>query len=303
MKIVIAGGSGFIGRDLIDKLLGSGHKIVVLTRNKRLVNLSSIKNLIFVYWDASTLTTWAKHIDGASTVINLAGEPLAEKRWTGGQKRIILSSRVESTKVIVRAIKEANHRPVTFISLSAVGYYGNVPEGEVDEDHPPGDSFLADVCVKWEYEALKAERLGVRTAIIRGGLVLERDGGVLGKMLSTFRLHAGGIPGSGQQWVPWIHRDDMIAIIEFVLESEGITGPVNAMAPKPVKMKEFVETLVKVIKKPIRATVPDIIVRTALGEMADMILTGQKAIPRRLLDQGFKFKYIDLQKALEAIFN
>lgn len=303
MKIVIAGGTGFIGGALVDKLLTSGHEIIVLTRNKRLVRLSSIKKLKFVYWDAATLSSWSKYLEGADAVMNLAGEPLAEKRWTSGHKQIIMKSRVESTRILVRAIREARSRPATLISLSAVGYYGDVPEGEIDENHRPGDSFLADVCIKWEAEAHKADNLGIRTVILRGGLVLEREGGVLGKMLSTFRLHAGGIPGSGRQWVPWIHREDMIGIIEFALQSNNLAGPVNAMAPKPVTMKEFVETLVKVIKKPIRATVPDIIVRTALGEMADMILTGQKAVPRRLLDEGYQFKYTDLRKALEAIFN
>lgn len=302
MKLVVAGGTGFIGKELVLRLLDAGHEIVVLTRNSGLLNINTSDKLKFIDWDARTVSSWADQLTGADAIINLAGEPLAEKRWTIDQKQRILNSRVEATGAIVKAIAEAKSRPTVLINSSAVGYYGKVEQGEVDESHQPGNDFLAGVCAKWEAEAQKAEVLGVRTVILRTGLTLEKDGGLLKKVLTIFSSHAGGAPGSGRQWVSWIHREDLLNIIEFALKTKQLTGPINATTPYPVTMKEFVSTLGKILKKPLWAPVPTIVLKAALGEMAEMLLTGQKVMPTRLLGIGYEFKYPVLEHALITIF-
>jgi uncharacterized protein (TIGR01777 family) len=301
MKVVIAGGTGFIGRALTKNLIDSGEKVVILTRDPYKARISGNAKAIYEKWDARTVSSWTEHINDANAVINLAGEPLAGKRWTKFQKEWILNSRTESTSAIVEAISDSRNKPSVLINGSAVGYYGDVKSGDVDESYPAGNDFLAKVCVDWEAAAAKAEEFGVRTVMIRTGVALEKDGGVLKLMLSTFKMYAGGIPGSGGQWVPWIHREDAVRAVLFLLDNNKLSGPVNLTSPNPVTMRELISAMGRILDKPMLAPVPAFLLKAVLGEMADIILTGQKAVPRKLLESGFKFSYPDLEEALLTI--
>lgn len=300
MKIIVSGGTGFIGRALVQRLTSEGHKIIIFTRSEQNPNLNSDR---MTRWDAKTMGPWAKELEGADAVIHLAGESIVAKRWSPEQKIKIKNSRIHSTRILIEAIERCSVRPRVLINASAVGYYGNVREGSVTEDAPKGKGFLADVCEVWENEARQAEVLGVRTVYIRTGVVLEKDGGALSKMLPPFILYIGGPLGSGKQWFPWIHRDDVIEILIFIINHAAISGPVNVVAPHPVRMRKFCKTLGKALKRPSWAPVPAFVLRTLLGEMSEMLLEGQRAIPEKLLKAGYPFRYPKLDEALDAILN
>lgn len=301
MKIVLSGSTGFIGKTLTRRLASNGHEIVCLTRNPEKYKSSNSKNISYIKWNARTTDSWAEVVDSADAVINLAGEPIDEKRWTRYQKEWILNSRIESTNAVVEAISMAKNQPSTLINASAVGYYGDVKSCSVDESHPRGTGFLADVCELWENAAKKAEKYNTRVVMLRTGVVLESDGGALKRMLSAFKAFASGTPGSGSQWVPWIHRKDVISAIEFILKNNSLSGPVNISSPNPVTMKELATTIGEILHKPMWAPIPSFVVKAALGEMAEMLLTGQKVIPFKLIEAGFEFKYPYLKDALKDI--
>jgi uncharacterized protein (TIGR01777 family) len=297
MKIVVAGGTGFIGAPLVRELANERHRVSVLTRNP-----ASVGNHPLVeseHWDGKTVGPWIHRLDGADAVINLAGELIGGKRWTSQQKERILSSRVDATRALVEGIRRATRKPKVLVSASAVGYYGNVEEGEVTEESPAGDDFLATVCRQWEEEASAAE--GIRVVSPRTGIVLGRDGGALPKLLLPFRLFAGGPLGSGRQWFPWIHRTDLIRILIYALSNEQLRGPVNATAPESIRMKEFCTALGAAMHRPSWAPVPSFILRIALGEMSAIVLTGQNAVPQKLLASGFTFTYTRAAEALRSI--
>jgi uncharacterized protein (TIGR01777 family) len=252
-------------------------------------------------WDATSPGPWEKHVDGADAIINLTGELISGKRWTAQQKEIILNSRVSATLALVNAIGRASKKPSLLINFSAVGYYGNVPSGEVPESLPPGDDFLAVVCQQSETAAQKAEQHGVRVVTPRIGIVLGEDGGALKRLLLPFKIFAGGYLGTGQQWMPWIHRDDLIRALAFIIKSPQLNGAVNFAAHDAVNMKAFCKTLGKVLGSPSWTFVPAFILRLGLGEMADMLLTGQRVIPKYLLSAGFTFNYPTLKSALKSI--
>lgn len=252
-------------------------------------------------WDAEKDGPWSQSIDGAQAVINLTGEPIAAKPWTPHQKRLLLTSRINSTKAIVQAIAKAKIKPAVLINASAVGFYGNVPEGDVTEMNHAGEGFLADVCSAWEKEALKAADYGVRVVLLRIGIVMEMGGGALAKMLPPFKMFAGGPLGSGKQWFPWIHRDDIVGAILFALKNPAISGPINLTAPTPVRMNEFCSELGRAMGRPSWAPVPGFALKLLLGEMSEMLLNGQKVIPQKLLQAGYKFKYPDLRESLRTI--
>lgn len=295
MKIILAGATGFIGKSLIESLLKDRHSIFLLTR--RDINA---ENVTVLQWDARTLDKWSKQIDGADAVINLSGESIAAKRWSDNQKKRLTDSRILSTRVLVQAIAMASKKPKTLINASAVGYYGHVAENDVTETHSPANDFLGRLCAAWEAEAVKAEELGVRVVLPRIGIVLGGDGGALQKMVLPFKFFAGGPLGSGHQWMPWIHLDDVIAGLQFLLNHPAIHGAINFTAPDPVRMKEFCKTLGDVLHRPSWAPVPSFILKRLLGEMAAIVLNGQKAVPKKLIDSGFEFKYTDLKNAITA---
>jgi uncharacterized protein (TIGR01777 family) len=300
MTIVVAGGSGFIGTEFINQVSAS-HKIILLTRKPESVRLLSDRSVRVVQWDGLSLGPWTEHVDGADAVVNLAGVPIAGKRWTKAQKERIVESRTYATRAVVEAIAKARKKPPVLVNISGVGYYGNVDSGDVTESHPNGNDFLASVCRRWEQEASAGRKFGARVVIPRLGVVLGKGGGALQKMITPFKLYAGGPLGSGKQWFPWIHIDDVVGIIMFAIERQSLRGPVNAAAPQVVTMKEFCSTLGNVMQRPSWAPVPSLILKVAFGEMADMLLTGQRVIPKKLQDEGYKFQYPALEDALQAI--
>jgi uncharacterized protein (TIGR01777 family) len=245
---------------------------------------------------------WAASLDGAGAVVNLAGESIA-RRWSPGQKQHILESRVLATRSLVAAASRVRTPPPVFVSGSAVGYYGPLGDQPVTEDHPPGNDFLASVCVAWETEARVASDFA-RVVCVRTGLVLARDGGALQKMLPPFWLGAGGPVGSGRQFWPWIHRDDWVELVRWAIESTAIEGPLNATAPNPVPNADFARTLGRVLHRPAFMPAPAFAMRLILGEMADgLLLSGQRAIPAKAEHLGFRFGYPHLADALKAIFS
>jgi uncharacterized protein (TIGR01777 family) len=302
MKILIAGGSGFIGGALTERLLRDGHTVTLLTRTPARI-VARPPGLAVEEWDAATVGAWGARVAEADAVINLTGELLAGKRWTARQKNIIRESRLRATRAVVGAIANAPKKPAVLISASGVGYYGSVPSGDVPESFPAGRGFLAELCREWEEAAFAATTSGVRVNVIRLGVVLAPEGGALKRMLLPFKLFVGGTIGNGRQWFPWIHRDDVVAGILFLLRSPMISGPVNFVAPEAVTMKDFCRKLGSVMGRPSWAPVPAPILRIALGEMAEMILTGQRAVPKKLLDAGFAFRHATLTGALQEILH
>ena len=300
MKIMVAGGTGFIGKALVSQLKNIGHEIILLSRSDR----SSTDNALRCRkWDGRTLGEWADELKTTDAVINLVGAPIAEKRWSKKQKEIIVDSRVQATRVIVQAIEKSEPKPKILINASAIGYYGNVPEGDITEISPKGRGFLADTCSMWEKEAEVVEKFGVRTVLLRNGIVLGEGGGVLSKMIPPFQFFVGGPLGSGRQWVSWIHREDAAGVILFALGKNEISGPVNTTAPNPVRMRDFCRAIGKVLNRPSWISVPAFALKLMLGEMSEMLLGGQKAIPQKLLAHHYAFKFPNLQVALRNILN
>ena len=298
MKIMMAGGTGFIGGELVSQLKNKGNEVFLLTRSEK---KSVDPKTHYLKWDGENVGPWADSMGAVDAVINLAGEPIAKKRWSAAQKEKITQSRILATRALVEAISKSDPKPKVLISASAVGYYGNVLEGDVSEAHAKGTGFLAETCYAWEKEAKQAEALGLRTVYLRIGVVLDKGGGALSKMLPPFQFFAGGPLGSGRQWFPWIHRDDVIGIILFALENNSISGPVNATALNPVSMHDFCQELGKAMKRPSWAPVPSFALKILLGEMSEMLLGGQKAVPEKLLKHHFIFKFPELGTALTDI--
>lgn len=300
MKIVLAGGTGFVGKALTGKLSGLGHEVFVLTRGAgQIVREADGKTMI--PWDGKTFGDWTACLDGADAVINLTGENIAAKRWTPSQKQRILSSRVDGTRAIVNAIGLARQKPALLINVSAVGYYGDAADLELTEDSPRGAGFLAETCGRWEAEACKAKEFGSRVILARLGPVLGEKGGMLFKMLPPFRFFIGAPLGTGRQWIPWVHRDDVMGAFLFMLGQGGLSGPVNVTAPAPVTMTQFCTALAKVLHRPSWFPVPSFLLKAIMGEMAMIVLSSEKAVPQKLLKAGFRFTHPDLVKALEAI--
>ena len=298
MTILVAGATGLIGRRLVQRLIEAGNNVVVLTRNPRKgIGLGSAL-LRLVQWDARTPGEWYAELDGSDAVINLSGESIGQKRWTPDQKSRILSSRIDATNAIVGAIGAAARKPRVLINASAVGYYGDAGDDELLESHPSGSDFLADVCRQWESAAHAAEEFGVRVVLPRSAVVLDAHAGALKRLLLPFRLFIGGPLGRGNQWFPWIHLEDEVGALQFALQNTAVTGPVNVVAPDLVTMREFCSTLGKALARPSWAPVPELLLKIVLGEMSDMVLKGQRAIPRRLLDAGYRFKFPRLDEAL-----
>lgn len=306
MKIAVTGGSGWIGRHLCRALAEKGHQVYVLTRQPRLEVLGAHT----VLWpgdvpDAEvTSGNWLQALEGADAVVHLAGTSIAEKRWNEVQKKRILLSRTLSTQVLIEGCKHLTSPPKALISASAVGYYGSTGDVMVTEEHPAGEGFLAEVCQQWEKEAGKAEELGMRVALLRTGIVLGEDGGALKQLMLPFRLYLGGPLGSGKQWMPWIHLQDEVGLLLFLIEHPEASGPFNASSPHPVTNRQFSQVLGRLMKRPSFFRTPAPILRLALGEMADaLLLGGQRAIPARAIDLGYRFAYPDLEQALHSLLH
>jgi uncharacterized protein len=299
MKIVITGASGFIGSLLVDHLWKQRHHLILLSRNPpREFNVTHQQ---WVPWVPGSSGEWEDLIDGVDGIINLAGEPIAAKRWSDVQKEKIRFSRVETTKALVKAIGKTKQKPKFLISSSAVGYYGGRGDEIVTEETAPGHDYLARVCVDWENEARKAESFGIRVALVRTGIFLGKGHGALAKMVVPFKYFSGGPLGSGDQWMPWIHIEDQIGLLLFLIENQNARGPFNATAPNPVTMAEFCKTIGAVLNRPSWATVPAGILTLLIGEMAEMLLNGQRAVPQAAAKLGYEFKHSNLFPALESL--
>jgi len=298
VRLVVAGGTGFIGSALCTRLLGEGHSLAILSRAPSPGTTAANKRSL--RWDPPAAGEWERALEGADGVINLAGEPIAAKRWTQRQKEKIRSSRVETTRALVAAIQRAREKPKVLINGSAVGYYGPHGDESLAEEGGPGGDFLARVCMEWEDEARKAERYGLRVIRLRTGIVLGRGGGALAKMTPPFKFFVGGPLGSGRQWMSWIHLEDEVGLILALLRNTGAHGAVNATAPNPVTMRDFCRILGRVLHRPSWTPVPAFALRLLLGEMADMLLAGQRVLPAVAQKLGYTFKYPTLYEALQA---
>jgi uncharacterized protein len=299
MKIAIAGASGFIGSLLAGHLWNQRHDLLLLSRNPP--RETDVTKQEWVAWNPRTTGSWEHSLDGVDGIFNLAGEPIAAKRWTHAQKERIKTSRVQSTRALVNAIATAKGKPKFLINASAVGYYGPHGDETITEDSGPGDDYLSGVCVAWEEEARKAEAYRVRVVLVRTGIVLGKGKGALAKMVPPFKFFAGGPLGSGNQWMPWIHIEDQLGLLLFLLDNETARGPFNATAPNPVTMTEFGKTLGDVLNRPSWATVPAAVLTLLVGEMAEMLLNGQRAVPQAALKLGYEFKYPTLMPALQSL--
>lgn len=295
MKIVVAGASGFIGRALVPALRADGHEVCRLVRTTENAGNACC-------WDPASRRIEPGLTDDVDVAINLAGENVAAGRWTAARRERIRSSRVNATQTLVDALIRQQRPPRLLINASAVGIYGGRGNEELTEDAMPGDGFLADVCREWEAAARAVEPRGVRVVMLRFGLVLDRDGGALGKILPMFRLGLGGPLGSGAQWMSWIARDDVIGIVRFAIEHPECRGPVNVVAPTPITNREFTIELGRTLGRPAVLPVPAAILRAVFGQMADeTLLASTRAIPTRLREWGYRFRHATLPDALPAI--
>ncbi|MFT5141461.1 MAG: hypothetical protein ACI80V_003001 [Rhodothermales bacterium] len=302
MNILITGGTGFIGKALVLRLRRDGHSVTAYTR-------SAVKARSLLGTEASFLEpsggpdALVAAVEAADAVVNLAGDPLLGDRWTERKKASIRDSRIGLTARIVDAIRSASSKPAVLVSASAVGIYGDGGDADLTESSPAGTGFLADVCKAWEQEAVLAQSCGVRVALLRTGVVLGREGGALDSMLPVFRAGLGGSVGSGRQFVPWIHLHDLVELICAAISDDRWTGPVNATGPKPVRFREFAKTLGAALHRPAFLPVPALAVRVLFGQAAVVLLEGQRAIPGRATELGFRFQFPTIQSALEDILD
>lgn len=302
MRILMPGGSGLIGRALSKRLVAGGHSVVILSRRPDRVDGLG-PGITAEGWDGRTTLGWGPLVDEGAAIINLAGENLASGRWTEARKRRILESRVDATRAVAEAVSKAPKKPVVLLQGSAVGFYGPTGREAVDESAAAGDDFLAKVCVAWEKASEPVQEAGVRRVLLRTGVVLDEDGGALPKMALPFRWGVGGPLGSGLQPVPWIHMEDQLRAIQFLLEDVEAKGPFNLTAPDLTDNRRLSSVLGKVLGRPSFIPAPAFAIRLALGEMADMVLTGQRAVPAKLLERGFEFRFPGLRSALEDLLS
>ncbi|MBB5320372.1 TIGR01777 family oxidoreductase [Marinobacter oulmenensis] len=297
-QILITGGTGFIGRDLCRALLSRDSTLTILSRQSPDA-VRAVCGRVAVVNDLNEL----KNHGGFDAVINLAGEGIAEKRWTEARKRALTESRTGTTGQLVNVMKTWGRAPSVLVSGSAVGYYGDQGDQTVTESTSPVPEFTHQLCRDWENAALDAEPLGVRVCISRTGLVVGRNGGFLQQMIPPFRFGLGGRLGSGRQYMPWVHRSDVVAALLWMINTESAKGAYNMVSPAPVTNQEFTQTLAKVLHRPAFLPAPSMALKLALGEMARLLLTGQRAVPARLEEEGFRFQYRTLEPALREALN
>ena len=309
MNILITGGTGLIGRALSAALIADGHNVSVLTRNPDKARNNLASGVLPIKWQSADIEALSRLIETNDAVINLAGESIAgenllsilTKRWTDESKKRIQGSRVDMGETLVKAIEMAEKKPQVFIQASAVGYYGVTGEEPLNENEPKGDDFLAETCSSWEDSTIALDEMGIRRVIIRTGLVLAPKGGILPIMLLPFRLFAGGKLGSGEQYVPWIHLEDEVNAIRFLLKNEDARGAYNLSAPYPVKQRELAKIAGRVLHRPSFIPAPAFALQLALGEKSTLVLDGQRAVPEKLVTEGFSFSHKDFESALKTL--
>lgn len=295
MRILLTGGTGLIGRALCHEWAAQGHALYVLSRRPQQVPAlcgPTVRGLDRL-----------EELDGEplDAVVNLAGAPIADRPWTKARRAVLWESRVELTERLVDWLAQRAQRPAVLLSGSAVGWYGDAGEHPVTEQSPAGHDFASQLCVAWEEAAERAEPLGVRVVRIRTGLVLAGDGGFLQRLLPPFRFGLGGPIGNGRQWMPWIHLQDYVALMDFLLHRPGTSGPYNGCAPNPVRNAEFSRSLGRCLHRPAVLPVPALALRVGLGELSGLLLGGQRAVPERLLADGFHFRFAELDAALDDL--
>jgi uncharacterized protein (TIGR01777 family) len=303
MNVVVTGGTGFIGRALCASLSRKGHRVTVLTTKGRTASQLFGSSVTTVEWNGRDPGVWEHSLEGADAVINLAGAPIADARWTQARKRLLTDSRVNLTRRLVDVLSHRSAKPSVLISGSGIGYYGPSDGRVLTEAAPHGKGFLADLCVAWEHEARRAADFGTRVVLLRTGMVLEGDGGALPKMLLPFRLYLGGPIMPGTQWVSWIHRNDHVGLIEWALTTPTVSGPINAVAPEPERMQAFCASLGRVLHRPCWLPVPETVLSLGLGELGTVMTTGQRVHPQKALASGYVFQYPSLEPALEAVIS
>jgi len=299
MRVTITGATGLIGPKLVRELVARGDEVTVLSRSPDKARQALAGVEAFAWTDPTAEPAPTAALDGRDAVVHLAGEPVAQ-RWSDDVKRAIRESREAGTRNLVAGMNAAADAPKVLVSSSAVGYYGPHGDERLPEDTAPGTDFLADVCVAWEREAQAAEATGARVVLVRTGIVLSPDGGALQTMLPFFKAGAGGPVAGGKQYMPWIGLDDLVGIYLCALDDESWTGPVNGSAPEPVTNKVFSKTLGKVLKRPAFAPVPRLAIKTLYGEMSEIVVKGQRAVPDRTQSLGYAFRHTDLEAALRA---
>ena len=303
-RILITGATGFIGRPLSFELVKNGYEVVVLSRRPAMAKNMFAGQVKVAEWDATTAGGWIELVDGAMAIINLVGENIGTGRWTDKKKQLILQSRLKAGSVITEAIQSAERKPQVLIQPSGVGYYGNRGDESLDENSSNGTGFLADVARQWEQSVRGVKALGVRLASIRLGCVLGAHGGVIPRLVPPFRFFLGGHPGSGRQWLAWVHLEDVIGVICFLVENADCEGPFNVTSPAPILSKNFYNLLGKTMRRPAVFPMPAFALRLILGEMAtELLLPSQKIIPKKLLEAGYRFKFPDLNVALKDILS
>lgn len=303
MKVAVTGATGFVGSRLVERLQAAGHQVIVFARNleraTRLFPPAAFPGLEIVPYTPLQSGSWQERLNGCDGVVNLAGEPISE-RWTAERKQSILASRQVGTQKLVEGILQANPKPHVLISASAIGYYGTSETATFDESSNSGSGFLAEVCQAWEAEAAKVKPAGVRLVILRIGIVLAM-GGAIAKMVTPFKLFAGGPIGSGKQWFSWIHREDLVNLILTALTQPSMEGTYNATAPNPVRMETFCQTMGEVMGRPSWLPVPALALEFLLGDGAQVVLEGQQVIPKRTQETGFQYQYPTVKPALTEI--
>ena len=302
MKIIVAGGTGFIGSHLCRTLIANQHEITVLSRNRKRASTLFPTSVTIAEWDTKSAKPIEQALNGADAVVNVMGEPIADSRWTESRKQLLLNSRIETTRTLVEAISLTSQKPRTLINASGIGFYGPQDDQAFTEESPRGRGFLSDLCVGWENAAKGAEEIGVRVVLPRIGMVLGKTGGALPKMLLPFKLFMGGPIAPGTQHLSWIHQKDLSDLIIWLLEKPEISGPVNAVAPESATMKEFCRQLGKALHRPSWFPVPEFVLKLAFGEMASVLTTGQVVKPFMAQQKGFTFSYPKLDLALQSLF-
>lgn len=299
MKIVLAGGTGFVGRSLCNHFYSRGYDVVILTRNP---NKQTDERFTYVEWLTKKEVNM-EPLHGADVIINLAGESI-NNRWTSAMKKQILQSRIQATEALHQLIQRLPENPKVYVQASAIGFYGTSDSKAFTEKHEQaGDDFLAHVVSQWEEAGQRIEKEGIRTVYMRFGLILERTEGALPLIALPYKLFVGGTIGRGTQWISWAHIEDVCKIIEFVIEHEKINGPVNVTAPHPVEMKVFGKTLAKILRRPHWLPVPAFALNILLGEMSMLITEGQRVLPEKALHHGFQFQYNHVREALEQLYD
>jgi uncharacterized protein (TIGR01777 family) len=308
MRALVTGATGFIGYQLVKRLVAQGHDVVVISRNPdgarcRFAHVLMEKGvglLHFYGWDAMHGPPPSVALEGVDAVVHLAGEPLAESRWSPERKRLIRESRSIGTKNLVQGLLKVN--PKVLVSSSATGFYGDRGNEKLDEGSSAGAGFLSEVCRDWEREALEAEKIeGMRVVRLRTGMVLGKEGGALPKILPIFRWGAGGVLGSGNQWMSWIHESDLVSMIEWALKESDLQGAVNAVGPTPVTNREFTQALAQALSRPAVIPAPAPAIRFALGEMSDVVLHSQRVLPKKAMARGFQFQFSEFGDAIRNL--